>query len=375
MGWTDWRNLRMNRGGVIADTPATGIRWRYPVDMTREHWEFDPPTGTARYRVVISGPDGTVLLDQRVTFRYTLTTLVANGLLVIFTWWLDTNNAHVTTTIPNPVVVIGDEKPTYIPYGFGDVIAGQAHMMFDLYSAPYLLNIPAGSTFDMREMNIGTGLMDADGIIQTSVLESSGVAGARMPEDGLVRLVNVVPAGLEFLSSCDVRSLHVAGSDGALWPWSASPRPAAPQVSTVIPGTSGASAPLPFYLHQIQPVVFYQAGTRVRCVVSEDDGSSWRPTVDVCNGTLVAGAMGPEGGTVYLVVMRGSVAWAVLAGLERDSAGQFVVRAVDEYEAVGLPSLSPGGLLHYVNGQHLLIVQSGSAVRAYASSDMMRSWT
>jgi len=375
--WSNWKNLRLNRKGLIADTPAVGFQFRYAVDLTRDWWECDPPLGQAHYKVEIKAGDGTLLFQQQVSFRYVYVTLVSGPLLLIFTWWLDTNNAKIETTVPSPVFTLGDEKPYYESDNFGDVIAGQAHMMFTLYSGVYMVPLPAGSTFDMREMNIGFGLLDADGLIQTRVLQGGELTGVRLMQDGMVRLIQPHQGGgLEFLGACDVRAMGAQPDSASAWPYSGSEAPTRAQVESIVTSAGGVTTGLLFYLHEVTPVVLYQEGAKLRAVRSLDDGLTWRDLMEIANGvTMVAADVGPDGGTIYIVGMRGQQAVGLVCSFERDAAGQTILRATDEFPAVGLSGLPTSlQMLKIQNGVFHLVVSEGGGIRYWQSVDGMRSW-
>lgn len=369
--WTNWKSLRSNRKGLIADTPCTGFRFRYPVDMTREYWEFDPPTGTAHFSVEIKGPDGTLLFKQRVSFRYTYVTLVANGLLLIFTWWVDMQNARVDTTVPAPPVpTIGTEQPYVIADSFGDVIAGTAHMSFTYYSAEYLIPLPAGSTLDVREMNVGVGLMDADGIVQTSVIQGGVLSGRRLSQDGMTRILRPVSGGgLEYAGACDVRGLGARGVNA--WPHSGAPAPSAPQVLGTVE-TSGAGNSRLLYRDTLLPWALYEKGNKLVAKTTFDDGRTWGAAMTIDPNIRLAGAaIGPDGGTIYVLGVRGTSPVALVCSVEAGG----VLRKTDEFTPEGLPSI-PAGLhvLELQNGTFHLLVQQGRALQGFWSFDGMRSW-
>jgi hypothetical protein len=362
----------------MQDTPCRGFQFKYSVlaSYDAELLGIGLKQRDTTLRVQILTPDGvTVLFDSTIKLKYTLVTLNLGG-MVLFTWWTDMANAKITTTIPSSFTTQGGEQPYTIPGGDSSYTDRECLISYDLYSPRYMIPLPAGAIFKVKFHDAGmAGLTFVP--VQTSVLPGGGVTGARMAQDGMTRLVNAGSSGLEFVASCDIRALNVNGSDESLWPHSAAPRPIGPQVARPIPGTAGAGFAQIFYLRQIKPVIMFQVGGNIRCAMSDDDGVTWRPIMQIASGAdLVAGVMGPDGGTFYLLATRGAAPVAIIASLEPDPAGGgTIIRAIDEYPATGLPSLSPGALLQYVNGQFLLVVQSGSGISGYLSRDMMRSWS
>lgn len=373
MGWSQWRSLRSD--GTIADTPAQGFQFKYAIDVRIPWFHLSPPTGTARWEVEIAGSDNTLIFKQKIEFRYMFVSLIIGPMVFMFTWWPDLQNAKVTTEIPESPATLGGEQP-YGDFwaGMGGVVAGEAHMMWDYYSGIYLVPLPAGAKFRVRRANVGLpDLRNSSSAIQTRVMAGGALNAARLMQDGMWRILRPRHGGgWDFTAGCDIRGLGGAGE--AAWPWSASPAPQEPQViSTVSTATGDARL---FYLHETTPTVIYIQGTTLRAVRSTDDGVTWGESMVVAQGiTMVAADVGPDGATIYVVGKRGSAPVALLLGFERDEFGQAILRAVDEFEAVGLPTGLPAGqVLKAQDGVFHLLVDSGGRIDYYRSTDGMRSW-
>jgi len=122
--FTRWKSLKSD--GTIADTPATGWRYKYAVDVEFDYWSLTPLM-QGRWEVEILGPAGNVIFAQRVNLKYTMVHRTVGSLLIMFVWWVDLQNQDIVTTVPGPVWTLGDETGHTEPAGDGDVIAGRAH--------------------------------------------------------------------------------------------------------------------------------------------------------------------------------------------------------------------------------------------------------
>lgn len=375
MPWSAWHSLTST--GLIAHTPAAGFQFKYAIDITMESWQLEPVLGDAHFDIEIVASDNTTLFRQTVTFHYVFVSLVIGPAVFMFTWWADLQNAHVTTTVPASPATIGGEQPYGdFSYGTGDVVMGMAHMMWDYYSGLYLVSLPAGAKLRVRRANIGLpDLRDSDSAIQVRVLEGGGLSGARLMQDGMTRLLRQRSGGgLEFVASCDVRSLDAVGE--AAWPYSATAAPATAQITSTVTTHTIATQGLLFYLHEIAPLVLYQEGNEVLAKRSGDDGRSWGAEMVIATGVkMVAAEIGPDGGTIYLVGMRGSAAVALVCSFERDETGAHLLRATDEFPATGLSNL-PTSLqfLKLQNNVAHLIVDQGGTLEYFRSTDSLRTW-
>ncbi len=61
--------------------------------------------------------------------------------------------------------------------------------------------------------------------------------------------------------------------------------------------------------------------------------------------------------------------------MERDAAGNRILRAVEEFPALGLSNLPSGlQLMRIQNGVYHLVLDRSGAIEYYHSADGMRSW-
>jgi hypothetical protein len=373
MAFTEWRSV--GSSGVISDTPASAFQYRYYID--HEFGPFDlAPRLQGEWKVQIVTADGVVLFEQTVTLVYYIVSLVMGGILMLFTWWVDLQNQHIDTTVPDPVQTLGHESAYADPAGGGDIIAGNGHLMFEWYSPVYQVPLPAGCKFKIKFHNVGaSALRSSLAVISTRVQTAGGLTGARLMSDGMTRLVRPRPGGgLSWTGACDLRALGASGG-AALWPYSETAAPASAQVESIVSST--ATAGVPFLLHEVKPVVVLQEGSDIAGVVSTDDGTTWGTVMQLVSGLTMSGAcMGPDGGTIYVLGMMGGSPAVAVCGIERDpvTAAQ-ILRAVETFTAEGLPSL-PSGLqfLTMQNGVATLVFDKSGSIEAYTSTDGMRSW-
>jgi len=372
--FTTWKSLGSDH--IIADTPATGFQYRYAVDEEFDYYSLANQglNTTDRWSVTIAAPDGTIIFKQDVVLKYSLVYMGAGPMLIIFVWYISSET--ITTTVPENPPTLASESGYAIPAGGSDFTALAGHIMFDWYSPVYEIALPVGAIFDVTFHTAGApALRQSEAAVQTRVFAGGGMTGTRMTEDGMVRLVRPRSGGgLEFISGCDVRGLGAVG--GASWSFSVSDAPSEPQVSSLISARAAATHGIAFYLHQVAPVVIYQESGNLMAVRSSDDGRTWDEAMEIVNGvTMTAAAIGPDGGTISIVGMRGTAPVALVCSFERTAEGVATIRATDEFAAVGLPSL-PLSLqfMQIQNNVYHLIIDNSGCLRYYRSSDGMRSW-
>ena len=377
--WTPFKPL-LNRSisgepkGTMQDTPCRGFQPMYGVlvEYDAEVLGIGMTQQNAELRVqILAADESTVLFDSTLKVKYQIITLDLGG-VTLYTWnvgqvW------DVKTTVPETFRTLAGEQPYAIPGGGSDYGTGSCIVQFDLYFGNYLIPLPAGAIFKVKFHNVGmSGLTFVP--VKTSVLPGGNLAGYRLPADGMTRLILPSNGMLQFNAGCDMRGL-VANAAGA-WPHSASAAPTGPQVQSLIAGTEGAGNSLLFYLSHGTPwVVFEQAGG-LFLAQSITDGKDWLQKVQLAaNASLLAGDVGADGATLYLIALRGSNPVLLICSSERSQTGDAVLRVTEEITPTGLPTLSGAGLLFVKGGLFRLVVDHGSGVDAYISADGGRTWT
>lgn len=147
-GWTPYRALTnlsaTEPRGSIADLPAAGFQWVYLIDQ-----EISPGLQQWGMDFDILAADGaTVLFSSKLT----LPVLVTPGGGPFPAIW-SIQNERVATTVPSstpPTWMNRTEQPLLVPLNDGDL-----PVQCEVYSANYLVPLPAGAIFKVRFHNIG----------------------------------------------------------------------------------------------------------------------------------------------------------------------------------------------------------------------------
>lgn len=386
-GFSDWSALRTtpsDRRGEVDDTPATAFQYCMAMDFEVSPDSVDPPSGQAHFEIEIVDAGNTVLFHQKVQFRYSWAIMGAPG-SPIYGWVLlismpqdpdntsDGNTSVVTTDIPETFETIGGEQP----YAFFDTMTGffvgSGNCMWEYYSAPYLIPLPAGAKLRVRRANIGlVDLKYSGASISTSVKQGAAQDFHRLKQDGMHRVAMVQPGvGLVWKASCDVRGMGGVGA----WPISDAPAPTEPQTYGVIYASTAAQSPYIAY-HQLVPTVFFQVGAKLMVSRSENDGAFWGEPMELASNLSVIGMTEtPEGGTFWMVITRAGIPLALVAMLQRDDQNKQVIRVMEEYPTVGLPkSLPTGSRLRYLDGTFILTCTISNRLTVFQSTDNLRTW-
>jgi hypothetical protein len=144
-GWTQYKALtditEMRDGGPIADTPAQGLQWYYLVND-----DVDPGLRHFGMNYEIYSPSGTLLMDASLVLPI-LVTPAGGGWPAV--WSIQ--NARVEVSYPDPVRVWHNEtdQPLVMPLNKGNLL-----VYCEVYSAPYLIDLPAGSIWHVSFHNI-----------------------------------------------------------------------------------------------------------------------------------------------------------------------------------------------------------------------------
>lgn len=129
-GWTAWRALEAitSTRGIVRDVPAAGLRWCYLIEQ-------ELPPGLYHYGMSyrIERPDGQSVLEGELI-------LPIHVIPEISTWYVQ--NERVVTSYPEDARTWGDqaEQPTILTNN-----AGYTPVSCEVYSAGYLVRIPAGA--------------------------------------------------------------------------------------------------------------------------------------------------------------------------------------------------------------------------------------
>jgi hypothetical protein len=147
--------------GTIADTPCTELQWVYAVKQ-----DLDPGLHTWQVDIEILAADGeTVLLSSALT----LPILVTPGGGPFPAIW-SVQNEKLVTSFPADIQTWQNQSqdPQVVPLNDGDLPAA-----FEVYSAHYLINLPAGALFRVTHHEIGSPDLRFAPIL-TSVLPGGG---------------------------------------------------------------------------------------------------------------------------------------------------------------------------------------------------------
>jgi hypothetical protein len=148
-GWSDWRMpttySASHPRGIVSDTPGRGIVICYSINEELgtgiHHWYVDID--------VRASDDTTVLLAIRMDLPISVVDLGPFGSM----WYIQ--NERITSSVPDPVTTLGDEsqQPT-LEYPDGYDGTGPIHV--DVYTAHYLLTIPAGAIIRVAHAEVGS---------------------------------------------------------------------------------------------------------------------------------------------------------------------------------------------------------------------------
>ena len=165
-GWTKWSSLSSldpdQARGTIDDTPCKGFQWYYGI-------KEDLGTGFHHWivRMEITAADGqTVLYASTLDLPIHVADLGPFGRL----WYVQ--NEKITTTFPTSFQTWENraEQPILVyPAGYD----GTGPVEFDVYTAPYLIPLPAGALFKIRHGEIGNTNLRFRPVL-TSVLPAGG---------------------------------------------------------------------------------------------------------------------------------------------------------------------------------------------------------
>lgn len=395
MALTDYKALTSK--GVIADTPASGFRYKYIQEMnfylddTAGAWAAlawsalglgvaTPGMHTAqvknKWKVHIEGPGGEKLFEQTVEVKYTFVALLMSMMggvaLGMWTWWA--SGETITTTICDGKVLGEGEKPRTlgveagysVPAGGSDYGTDHAIIWDEWFSPIYYCNLPAGSTFHVDFHNVGlSALRSSLSAIQTQVMEATG-AFCRLPGFGMIVGARSGGEGME------VHAWHSPLGKPERLSWEA-------PVWTSGVGTSGGRA-------QFVP---YPGGGRI-ALVWEGNGAilyaescnlgdlnGWEGPATVLPGHTLLGADGDTDGTVYLLT-RDPAGAVVGYRLSRSVDRETLVRVSEPVPCLmesGQPlTLTSVDRFEVRGGVAHVIVDRGTSIDYYQGLHGMAVW-
>lgn len=371
--WGPWKALTNlspdHTKGTVLGAPAAGLQICYTVLQ-----DIDTILASYTVEIQILQADGVTLVWD-CTFTVPILVTPGGGPFPA-TWSVE--NAAADTTVPaTPFHIFGltkpivggsvSEEPDVFPLNSGD-----PPVNFEMYTAGYLIPIPAGATCKVKFHNIGSAGLTFSPILISLLPGGPALSARYLRADGMHRaIIPATGAGLQYVAACDPRALG-AGN----WQWSGVAAPTGPQVQSIVTTDTAAQAPSLLYANEHTPVVFWQSGTTLKAKRSFDDGLTWSAEMDITPNvtTKIASAAGPDGGTFYHLGLLGGAVTMVVASIEIGATGP-TVRQVDSYPATGLPTSLSGGNLEYVNGAWYLHTLTGATLQTWVSTDEGRNWS
>jgi len=382
---TDWRHV--NSQGVIADTPATRLQYRFTF-----HEEvpvltplLDGALVRGYWHVQILDSGDAVVFDQEVQVRGLVVTLNLWG-VAFYVFLPDDSGTRVSTRLADGTSppFLGPEEGIWTDDTWENDTWGQGTFyLWATWTSPvYQFYVPGGARFRIVKHTVGiVNLHPAVTCLETRVEAGAAWAALRSPEHGMVWLARPVSEGIEVLAAVDLRAF-------------AAPAPA--------PGWAPDSAPGPIVLRSILPVagasrlalvrlgcrthlaLVYQQGASVRIShtwanAQDTPTGAWTEPMTLTSGSLLGVAPAEDGSALYLLVKAGGQVCRAVCPAEFQEGRKVFREAEPEPVAMEDGSAFPplADQLHslFVTGSRAVLVASaGQTVQAYLSDDGLRTW-